>query len=132
MRIALAIALLVFNTTAFAAPRVVMIDNKPAPTKSSAKGLGGSEIDDMAQEILQQEGSSPQKSLKPLLQPLAPAPSPLPQTNKVEPRQTIRLEILQIAPLVQGQPLNVKFRLKSLSKKGYCNLAYVLNFRLKY
>ncbi len=123
MRLALLIAILLLSSAAFAAPRVVMIEDKQPPKKPALKGLGGSEIDDMAQEIMQQEGAAPLKLSPPLLQTLTPATPPLSRTKTTEQRQTIRLEILQIAPLVQGQPLNVQFRLKAFRERRFLTMS---------
>ena len=69
MRLALFIIILFSSSIAFSAPRVVMIESQHPPKKPALKGLGGSEIDDMAQEIMRQEGGNPQKLSAPLLQP---------------------------------------------------------------
>lgn len=123
MRLALLIAILLLSSAAFAAPRVVMIEDKQPPKKPALKGLGGSEIDDMAQEIMQQEGNQPPQPFKPLLQPVISTPPSVSRAKAPAQRQTIRLEILQIAPLVQGQPLNVKFRLKAFRERRFLNMS---------
>ena len=122
------------SIVAFAEPHIVMVDNKPALSKKSTGikgGLGGTEIDDMAREIMQQQQSAPASpsniSKKPLLQPLRPvtlSSAPMvhtPQTTT--PQTTIRVEILQTGPLVQGQPLVVKFRLKAFRERRYLTMA---------
>jgi len=119
MRFALFIIILFSSSIAFSAPRVVMVESQQTPQKPALKGLGGSEIDDMAQEIMRQEGSKPQKLPAPLLQPTATHSAPSLAKKTPVQRQTIRLEILQIAPLVQGEPLVVKFRLKAFRERRF-------------
>jgi hypothetical protein len=124
--------------TAFAEPRIVMIGDKSAIASSQGtakqgtvkKGLGGTEIDDMAREIMQQQGVAPANPPlnfpQPTASPATPFQPPPPSAAAVARRAqqpTIRVEIFQTAPLVQGKPLVVKFRLKEFRERRYLTIA---------